>query len=150
MPLPRYDDLPPAPRGGRLGWGLFGAGDNAGLLNLQTPERVAAAAAEIQRGVVFPLSAEVRLFDPPMFGRRRAVHRVLTTPEDPGLDDELDSFNPQSSSQWDSLGHVPYATDAFYNGATKDDLVTTLGRQEGGIATRLRGLGLLPEDEKLR
>jgi kynurenine formamidase len=123
MPLPRYDDLPPAPRGGRLAWGLFGAEDNAGLLNLQTPERVAAAAAEIQRGVVFPLSAEVRLFDPPMFGRRRAVHRVLTTPEDPGLDDELDSFNPQSSSQWDSLGHVPYATDAFYNGATKDDVM---------------------------
>ena len=44
MPLPRYDDLPPAPRGGRLAWGLFGAEDNAGLLNLQTPERVAAAA----------------------------------------------------------------------------------------------------------
>ena len=48
---------------------------------------------------------------------------MLTTPEDPGLDDELDSFNPQSSSQWDSLGHVPYATDAFYNGATKDDVM---------------------------
>jgi len=63
-------------------------------MNLQTPERIAAAAAEIQRGAVFPLSAEVRLFDPPLYGRRRAVHRVLTAPDDPGLDDELDSFKP--------------------------------------------------------
>ncbi len=124
MQLPRYDDLPEGPRGGRLGWGLFGDGDGAGLMNLQTPERVAAAATEIQRGVVFPLSAEVRLFDPPMFGRKMAVHRVLTDPGDPGNDDELNSFNPQSSSQWDSLGHVPYSSDAFYNGATKDDVIT--------------------------
>lgn len=35
------------------------------------------------------------------------------------------------------------------SGASKDELVTTLGRQEGGIATRLRGLGLLQDDEKL-
>jgi kynurenine formamidase len=127
MQLPSYDELPAAGRGGRSGWGMFGADDNVGLINLQTPERVAAAAREVIRGAVFPLSAEVRLFDPPMYGRRLAVHRVLTTPDDPGLDDQLDDFNPQSSSQWDSLGHVPYAMDAFYNGATKDD-VTRRGR----------------------
>jgi hypothetical protein len=123
MQLPSYDELPAAQRGGRSGWGIFGAGDSVGLINLQTPERVAAAAQEVRRGAVFPLSAEVRLFDPPMFGRRLPVHRVLTAPDDPGLDDQLDDFNPQSSSQWDSLGHVPYATDAFYNGATKDDVI---------------------------
>ena len=37
----------------------------------------------------------------------------------------------------------------YQSGATKDELVDALGRQEGGIATRLRGLGLLPEDQKL-
>ena len=99
MQLPSYDELPAAQRGGRSGWGIFGAGDSVGLINLQTPERVAAAAQEVRRGAVFPLSAEVRLFDPPMFGRRLPVHRVLTAPDDPGLDDQLDDFNPQSSSQ---------------------------------------------------
>jgi hypothetical protein len=34
--------------------------------------------------------------------------------------------------------------------ATLDELVAALGRQEGGIATRLRSLGLIQEDEKLQ
>jgi hypothetical protein len=124
MELPRYDDLAAGPGGGRSAWGLFGAEDNLGLINLQTPERIAAAALEVQRGAVFALSAEVRMFDPPLFGRAPTRHRIITTPDDPGLDDALDDFNPQSSSQWDSLAHVPYASEAFYNGATKEDVMT--------------------------
>jgi kynurenine formamidase len=124
MDLPSYDDLPACERGGRSAWGLFGATDNIGLVNLQTPDRVAAAAREIQRGAVFALSAEVAMFDPPMFGRAATRHRIISTPGDPGLDDALDDFNPQASSQWDSLAHVPYASDAFYNGASKDDVMS--------------------------
>ena len=37
--LPSYRELPPAPRGGRSAWGLFGPEDNLGLINLLTPER---------------------------------------------------------------------------------------------------------------
>ena len=48
--LPSYAELPPAPRGGRSAWGLFGEGDNLGLVNLMTPERVAAAARLVRRG----------------------------------------------------------------------------------------------------
>src|SRR2546429_5267335 len=51
--LPDYADLPPAPNGGRSGWGLFGAGDNLGLVNLMTPERIAAAARLVRRGPIF-------------------------------------------------------------------------------------------------
>src|SRR2546430_8792594 len=51
--LPDYADLPPAPNGGRSGWGLFGAEDNLGLVNLMTPERVAAAARLVRRGPGF-------------------------------------------------------------------------------------------------
>ncbi|ADB34903.1 hypothetical protein Kfla_5899 [Kribbella flavida DSM 17836] len=40
-------------------------------------------------------------------------------------------------------------TRMFHENATKDELVAALGRQPGGIATRLRALGLLGEDEKL-
>src|SRR5271166_753490 len=55
--LPDYADLPPAPRGGRSAWGLFGTGDNLGLVNLMTPERIAAAARLVRRGQVFCLEA---------------------------------------------------------------------------------------------
>ncbi|MGW6282276.1 hypothetical protein [Kribbella sp. NPDC055071] len=40
--------------------------------------------------------------------------------------------------------------EMFRKEATKDELVAALGRQEGGIATRLRGLGLLQDEEKLQ
>ncbi|MFF1821739.1 hypothetical protein ACFVWG_30830 [Kribbella sp. NPDC058245] len=40
-------------------------------------------------------------------------------------------------------------TEMFRGGAGKSELIDALGRQEGGIATRLRGLGLLLEDQKL-
>jgi hypothetical protein len=41
-------------------------------------------------------------------------------------------------------------TQLFTNNATKDELVEALGRQPGGIETRLRALGLLTDDEKLQ
>ena len=53
--LPRYEDLPAAPRGGRSAWGLFGPDDNLGLVNLMTPDRVAAAARLVRTGQMFPL-----------------------------------------------------------------------------------------------
>jgi len=122
--LPSYDDLPAAPNGGRSGWGLFGADDNVGLLNLLTPERVVEAAGLIRRGVLFPLDAPLDAFSPPIAaGRGIPRHRILHEPGSIGFDDVLDNFYPQGSSQWDSLGHVGYAPDAFYNGATEDDVV---------------------------
>ena len=71
----------------------------------------------------FALNAEVACFSPPLFDRTATVHRVIEVPGDPGLDDALDNFNPQASSQWDSLAHVPYAPDTFYNGATLEDVL---------------------------
>lgn len=121
--LPAYDELPPAAHGGRSAWHLFGPDDNVGLLNLQTPERVAAAARLVRRGAVFALNAEVRCFEPPLFDRPATRHRVIQVPGDPGLDDALDDFNPQASSQWDSLAHVPYVADAFYNAVTLEDVL---------------------------
>lgn len=53
--LPSYAELPPAPHGGRSAWGMFGAGDNLGLVNLMTPQRVAGAARLVRRGQVFCL-----------------------------------------------------------------------------------------------
>jgi kynurenine formamidase len=123
--LPRYDDLPPAPDGGRSGWGLFGRDDNLGLINLLTPERVVAAARLVRKGAVFPLNAPAGAFDPPMATRRGVPrHHVLHTSGTIGFDDVYDNFFPQGSSQWDSLGHIGYAPNAFYNGATEQDVAT--------------------------
>jgi kynurenine formamidase len=124
-PLPSYDELPPAPDGGRSAWGLFGPDDQIGLLNLLTPERVLDAARLVRRGAVFALNAPVDAFEPSVAGGRGSPrHHVLHTAGAIGFDDVYDNFFPQGSSQWDSLGHVGYAPDTFYNGATEQDVAS--------------------------
>jgi kynurenine formamidase len=122
--LPSYSELPPAPGGGRSGWGVFGADDNLGLVNLMTPERIAAAARLVAKGQVFPLDMPLGSIDPGL-ARNRGVprHRVLHRPGTFGFDDVYDNFYPQASSQWDSLAHVGYAPDQMYNGATEADVL---------------------------
>ena len=71
--LPAYDELPPAIRGGRSAWGLFGREDSVGLLNLQTPERVAEAAQLIRSGAVFSLNAPVNVPRPAAVPARRGA-----------------------------------------------------------------------------
>jgi kynurenine formamidase len=123
--LPSYDELPVAPGGGRSGWGVFGPDDNVGLISLLTPERVLDASRLIRRGALFPLDAPLDAFSPTIAATRGIPrHHVLHTPGTIGFDDVYDNFFPQASSQWDSLGHVGYAPDAFYNGATEDDVAT--------------------------
>lgn len=41
-------------------------------------------------------------------------------------------------------------TELYRGGMSKDGLIKELGRQPGGIETRLRTLGLLGDEEKLR
>ncbi len=125
--LPRYDDLPAAPRGGRSGWGLFGQDDSVGLLNLQTADRVRACIGLVSKGAVFPLDAALDAFDPPPDADRGAPrHRLLHRPG-PGLedlDDVYDNYYPQISSQWDSLAHVAYSPGVFYNGASEGEVLS--------------------------
>jgi kynurenine formamidase len=120
--LPRYDELPAVEGGARSGWGLFGADDSVGLMNLLTPERVAVAAREVRTGEVFALGAALDAVDPPMFRRGSPRHTVLVSPSGAGHDDIIDNFYPQASSQWDSLAHVGFDQDVFYNGASGEDI----------------------------
>lgn len=123
MNIPQYDDLPAAAEGGRSGWGVFGERDNVGLLNLMTPASIIDAGRLIKKGSVFPLDAPVNAFSPPIAaGRGVPRHQILHTPGSIGFDDVLDNFFPQGSSQWDSLGHIGYGPNVFYNGATEDDV----------------------------
>jgi kynurenine formamidase len=121
--LPTYDELPEAPRGGRSGWGLFGPSDSAGLMNLLTAESVKRAAGLVRTGEVFPLDAPLDMLDPPLFGRSPLQVTARQTRGGKGLDETYDGFNPQASSQWDALGHVAYAQDEFYNGATLQEVL---------------------------
>ncbi len=122
--LPRYSDLPPAPHGGRSAWGLFGAEDSVGLVNLMTPERIARAARLVVRGASFPLDAPIGAFEPSTSPvRTPPQHTVLHPPESFSFDDLYDNFYTQAGSQWDSLGHVGYDINAYYNGATAQDII---------------------------
>jgi kynurenine formamidase len=122
--LPDYASLPPAPGGGRSAWGLFGPGDNLGLVNLMTPERIAAAAALVRRGQVFCLDLPLGSISPALAAFRGPPrHRVLHQPGTIGFDDVYDNFYPQAASQWDSLAHVGYAPDQMYNGATEAEVL---------------------------
>jgi len=122
--LPAYDELPRAARGGRSAWGLFGPRDSAGLLNLQTPARVAAAARLIRSGETYSLNAPADVPGPPLFRRGEVQHTVIGSEARAFFDDKLDNYYPQASSQWDSLAHIGYDADQFYNGATADDVTT--------------------------
>jgi kynurenine formamidase len=141
VPLLSYDELPPAARGGRSAWGLFGPDDQIGMLNTVTPAVTAAAAGLVSTGEVFPLDLPLDYFDPPLFGRSAAAIDIKIGVGEQGLDEVYNNFNPQSSSQWDSLAHVAYDADAFYNGATLDEVVTegrgSIGHwAQHGLATR--------------
>lgn len=121
--LPAYDELPAAPDGGRSGWGVFGANDELGLLNLLTPQRVAAAAALVRRGARFPLDAPWGLFDPPLNSARgNPRHHVIAQPGGIGFDDVWDNVYPQAGSQWDSLAHIGYSREVYYNGVTAEQI----------------------------
>lgn len=140
--LPRYQELPSASRGGRSAWGVFGPDDDLGLINLITPERVRAAARLVRTGRMFPLDLPLGAVAPALARNRGTPrHTILHQPGAIGFDDVYDNFYPQASSQWDSLGHMGYGPDEFYNGATEADVQTgrrnTIDRwAQHGIAGR--------------
>jgi kynurenine formamidase len=130
--LPSYDDLPRSELGMPQAWHLFGADDNVGMLNLQTPRGVVDAATLIRKGSVFPLNAPLDLFSPSLATYRSPPRHHAVVHETPTVlvsDDVLDNFFPQASSQWDALGHCGADAHSFYNGATASDV--RLGRRNG-------------------
>jgi kynurenine formamidase len=112
---PRFVDLPDG-----NARGVFGADDQLGCLNLLTPERTAAAAALVRSGTVFSLNAPI--FDwpdpnPPSSPRKTPDHEVFELVPNVVLDDALNHFYLQASSQWDGFLHVrDPASGQFYNG----------------------------------
>src|SRR5208283_3297593 len=148
--IPAYDDLPVragAPAG--AAWGVFGDDDEVGTINLLTPERVIAAAASIRSGKVFALNLPINIPDPPLFTRGKHTHTVKIFPNaEFVLDDYLDNFYPQASSQWDALAHVKHPVHGAYNGIP-DNQITGRGGMRLGIDNLARrgiaGRGVLAD-----
>lgn len=115
---PTWADLPEG-----SAHGVFGVEDVLGTLNRQSSEAVLEAVSSVRKGRVFPLNLPLSEPEPPLFQRQLPRHRVFTTPRG-NLDDVLDNFYPQSSSQWDGFLHVPDRELGFYNG---------LGREQHGV-----------------
>jgi len=148
--LPSYSDLPiraGAPQG--AAWGVFGDDDEVGTINLQTPDRVVAAASSIKTGKVFALNLPINIPDPPLFTRGKHTHTVKIFPTaEFVLDDYLDNFYPQASSQWDALAHVKHPVHGAYNGIP-DAQITGRGGMRLGIDNLARrgiaGRGVLAD-----
>ncbi len=129
--LPTFDELP-AVEGAppQSGWWLFGRDDQVGLFNLQTAERIAAAARLVTKGAIFALNWELEEPNPPLYFRGALRHTILG--KGMGRDDVYDNFYPQSSSQWDSLVHVGHPLYGFYNGVSEGEITGKPGTR-GGI-----------------
>lgn len=131
MRLPTYAELPQrhgAPEGSS--WGVFGDDDEHGTLNFIGPDEVVAAASLIRTGKVFPLNWEVGLPSPALFHRHSPRHELFHFATGPGItvDDYVDGFYLQGSSQWDALRHFGDAEHGFYNGARLDEVSVPGGR----------------------
>jgi len=148
--LPSYNELPiraGAPQG--AAWGVFGDDDEVGTINLMTPDRVVAAASSIRSGKVFALNLPINIPDPPLFTRGKHTHTVKIFPNlEFVLDDYLDNFYPQASSQWDALAHVKHPVFGAYNGIP-DAQITGRGGMRLGIDNLARrgiaGRGVLAD-----
>jgi len=112
--LPSYDQLPDG-----ASWGVWPGNEVFGALNLLTPERAVAAAGLVRSGEVFALNLDMELPDPPLFGRAAFRHDVIVGPSH--RDDELQTWNTQSSSQWDGFRHIFHPTRGNYGGLADED-----------------------------
>ncbi|MCI2416454.1 cyclase family protein [Saccharopolyspora sp. K220] len=143
-------------------WGDFGPDDNLGRLNLLTPEKVRAGAAEVVEGAAYCLSLPLDLpggnvlnpnrFPPVLRPTRRAGEVNYNFEMDrlhPGhtdvLCDDLAVLHLQYSTQWDSLAHAGSMFDAdgdgvpepvFYNGfRANEHVVGPSGLDDAGAET---------------
>ena len=145
---PPFQDLP-LDKNGPPGnaWGLYGANDELGALNMITPSAVKAAAQEIQTGDRVSLDWYLNLPSHPSFNRPSFSWKMMNKAHPDGTkrtvnDDHLD-FNTQGSSQWDGFRHYGYqSAKRYYGGRSQQDIESSeiIGidrvTSSGGITTR--------------
>jgi kynurenine formamidase len=116
--LPSYDELPLLdPPGLPHAWEVLD--HDLGTVGLLEPGLVADAAGLVRTGVVSSLNLPLTEPGPPLFGRAPLQHEIFATDRNT-LDDVVDRFYPQGSSQWDGLRHVRAREHGFFGGRTED------------------------------
>ncbi|KAK1057446.1 hypothetical protein LTR33_013639, partial [Friedmanniomyces endolithicus] len=137
--IPKFSELPLDKSGPHHNaWGLYGKDDQLGTLNRLTDDIVKAASSEIQTGIRigldWPLDAQK---DIPLFGRQ-AFHKEVYQKTPRIVNDDVWTFNTQSSTQWDGFRHFGYQKEAlFYNNTTLDQIHGTNGTPQ----TNTLGIG---------
>lgn len=97
-------------------WNLFADGDQLGMLNNLTPDRVKDAVTLVRSGTVFNLDYPLNTFVPSLAGTRPATVHNMFSNNPNHRDDWLDSFYLQSTSQIDGLRHIRHPEHGFYGG----------------------------------
>ncbi|KAH7009729.1 hypothetical protein EDB80DRAFT_713762 [Ilyonectria destructans] len=121
--FPTRTELPRIPGAPEQAAWVWGDDDYVGRLNLLTPQRVAAAAKEIQTGEIVPVNLPLNIPEQPAFGRESFHHEIKTVVPGVVFDDKYD-LNTQSGTQWDGFRHFAHiGSGTFYNNTKGDDVV---------------------------
>ncbi|KAL4864186.1 hypothetical protein BDV12DRAFT_16211 [Aspergillus spectabilis] len=145
--IPAFENLtldPTGPPGNA--WGLFGPNNELGMLNLLTPELVRKTASEeIREGIRISLDLPLNRLSHPSFGRKPFVQELVNKAPRVVNDDVL-TFNTQTSSQWDGFRHFGNQTHGcYFNGHGLDELrkKRVLGIDSWSNAGGIIGRGIL-------
>ncbi|SLM38618.1 Kynurenine formamidase [Lasallia pustulata] len=97
--------------------------DGLGTLNRLTDDLVLKAAKqEIQTGIRISLNWPLDAQSKPLFGRQ-GFHKTIYHRAPRIVNDDVWTFNTQSSSQWDGLRHFAYQKEQkFNNGVSMEDI----------------------------
>ncbi|KAJ5085476.1 hypothetical protein N7532_010247 [Penicillium argentinense] len=124
--IPSFDELPlrkDGPPGNA--WGLFGEGDQCGMLNRLTPSVVSDASKEIKEGVRIATDLPLDFMDKPCFGRE-PFRQTIKNKAPRSVNDDTLVLNTQSSTQWDGFRHYGYqGSKQWFNNHSLEDLLTT-------------------------
>jgi kynurenine formamidase len=120
-------------------WHRWGDDDQAGTLNLITPEVVVAAAASVRYGRVVPLGIPLDEFGPQIDSRLRfnprhrmtALPTEFVRPDGTGVSDDVIEMPLQAGTQWDALAHMAWQGQLY--GGRPASLVTDDGARTNAI-----------------
>lgn len=118
MGVPSFDELA---RDEALGlakaWGVLDP--KLGTLSKRSAQNVIDASRLVTAGETIGLSLPLNEPNPPLFGRTVLRHEIYAMDRDT-LDERLDAFYPQASSQWDGLRHVRARESGFFDGVDEN------------------------------
>ncbi|KAK1140775.1 hypothetical protein N8T08_009881 [Aspergillus melleus] len=131
--FPSRKELPKLPGAPEDAAWVWGKDDALGRLNLLTPQRVKAAAGDIQTGEMVRLDLPLNVPENPAFGREQFQHHIKCLIPGIAYDDTY-TLNTQSGTQWDGFRHFAHIdTQTFYNGVTAADIIGDDANHRCGI-----------------